>query len=161
MLVLGSVSLWAQSVPKAEVYGGFSAVNIDDPGFKTTPFGWAASVNANVHKVVGIVGDFSGNYRDGNKFHSFLGGTQFTSRLDKVSVFAQTKAGMLRAETGTSSTHFQLGFGGGIDWNVNDKVAVRLAQFDWLPTKEKAPATGWVKNITRLSAGVVFKSKAK
>lgn len=155
VLVVSTGSLWAQDAPKAEVYGGFSMVNVSDPGFKITPFGWAASVNASVNKVLGIVADTSGNYRDGGKFHSVLGGVQLTHRLEKVSAFAQFKGGFLHSSGGGSSdNNFQLGFGGGVDWNANEKVAVRVIQIDWLPVKD---GSTWVKNVTRASAGVVFK----
>ena len=157
VLVVSTGSLWAQDAPKAEVYGGFSMVNISDSGFKTTPFGWAASANFNVNEMFGIVADTSGNYRDGNKFHSILGGVQLTHRVAKTSAFFQAKTGFLHTNDTSDNNHFQVGFGGGADWNVNDKVAIRLIQVDWLPTKETGAATGWVKNVTRASAGVVFK----
>jgi opacity protein-like surface antigen len=154
VLVVSTGTLMAQDAPKAEVYGGFSMLNIDTPGLKITPFGWAASVNASVNKVVGIVGDFSGNYRDGGKFHSVLGGVQFTQRKDKASVFGQAKAGFVNVNGGGSSdSNFAIGLGGGVDWNANDKVAIRLIQIDWMPVKD----TTWIKNVTRASAGVVFK----
>jgi hypothetical protein len=159
VLVGSTSSLWAQDAPKAEVYGGISMVNISDPDFKLTPFGWAASVNASINKAVGIVADTSGNYRDGGKFHSILGGVQFTHRVAKVSAFGQLKAGVLHASGGgDSDNNFQLGFGGGVDWNANDKVAIRVIQIDWLPTKNNdGSSSSWIKNVTRASAGVVFK----
>lgn len=165
-LVLGAGSVWAQDVPKLEVFGGGSVLNIDDGhGFKLTPFGWTGSVAGNVNKAVGIVGEVGGNYRNGYKLHSFLGGGQFTHRVDKVSVFAQAKAGFLNFRGGLEDdNNFQLGFGGGIDWNLTPKLAFRVFQFDWLPTRaEKVGGTGneWVKNLTRGSIGIVFKGEPK
>jgi opacity protein-like surface antigen len=158
MLVLGSVS-FAQDVPKVEGFIGGSVMNIDDSGFKLTPFGWQGSVNGNVHPVVGIVGDFSGNYRKGVKIHSFLGGVQFTKRADKTSAFFQAKAGGVHLNGGGSGdTNFALGFGGGVDWNINDKVAFRIIQIDWLPVKD---GSTWVKNVTRAGIGIVVKSSAR
>jgi len=164
VLALSTASLWAQDVPKVEVFGGGSVVNINDNDFKLTPFGWQASVNGNMDKKLGIVGDFGGNYRDGVKTHSFLGGVQLTHRVEKVSAFAQAKAGGVKfSGGGESDTNFQLGFGGGVDWNVTPKVAVRLFQIDWLPTRASSGTSGheWVKNVTRLGVGVVFKGEKK
>lgn len=162
VLVCGSGSLWAQDVPKAEGFIGGSVMNIDDSGFKLTPFGWQGSVNGNVHRVVGIVGDFSGNYRRNVNIHSFLGGLQFTKRTDKTSVFAQIKAGGVNINFPSSSdTNFQMGFGGGVDWNINDKVAFRIIQIDWLPVKNDGPGGGWTKNITRAGIGIVIKGAAR
>jgi opacity protein-like surface antigen len=161
VLALGG-SLYAQDVPKVEGFIGGSVMNIDDSGFKLTPFGWQGSVNGNFHNNVGIVGDFSGNYRKGIKIHSFLGGVQFTKRAEKTSVFAQAKAGGVRFNDSTSSdTNFQLGFGGGVDWNINDKVSFRVIQIDWLPVKESGAGGGWVKNLTRAGIGIVIKGAAR
>jgi hypothetical protein len=162
VLVCGSGSLWAQDVPKVEGFIGGSVMNIDVDDFKLTPFGWQGSVNGNVHDVVGIVGDFSGNYRKGFKIHSFLGGVQFTKRAEKTSVFAQIKAGGLRFSDGTESdTNFQMGFGGGVDWNINDKVSFRVIQIDWLPLREGGDGGSWIKNITRAGIGIVIKSASR
>jgi opacity protein-like surface antigen len=160
MLVLGTASVWAQDVPSVEGFIGGSVLNIDTSGFKLTPFGWQGSVNGNVHPVVGIVGDFSGNYRKGARFHSFLGGVQFTKRADKTSAFFQAKAGGVRLSGNgiSSDTNLQLGFGGGVDWNINDKVAFRVIQIDWLPVKD---GSTWIKNITRAGIGIVIKGSAR
>jgi hypothetical protein len=162
VLVIGSGSLWAQDVPKVEGFIGGSVMNIDTPGFKLTPFGWQGSVNGNVHEVVGIVGEVSGNYRKGNKIHSFLGGVQFTKRAEKTAVFGQIKAGFLNFKDATSSdNNFQMGFGGGVDWLINDKVSFRVIQIDWLPVKNDGTGGGWTKNITRAGIGIVIKGASR
>ena len=165
MLVLSAGSLWAQDVPKVAGFAGGSILNIDDTGFKLTGYGWTGSVTGNLSKVVGIVGEVGGNYKHGNKIHSFLGGAQFNHRVEKVTAFAQTKAGLMHfSDRSGSDNNFQLGFAGGVDWNINDKVAFRVFQVDWLPTRvSKSTGTGheWVTNITRLSVGVVFKGESK
>jgi hypothetical protein len=168
MLVLSAGSVWAQDVPKFEVFGGGSVLNISDNDFKVTPFGWTASVNGNVNKTFGIVGEIGGNYEtvqgEKLKIHNFLAGGQFTHRVAKASVFGQAKAGFMHfAGGGDSDNNFQLGFTGGVDWNASPKVAIRLFQFDWLPTRAQSGTSGheWVKNVTRGSIGIVFKSASK
>ena len=169
MLVLSAGSVWAQDVPKVEVFGGGSVLNINSNDFKVTPFGWDASVNGNVNKTVGIVGEIGGNYEtihgEKLKIHSFLGGAQFSPRVSKASVFAQTKAGFMHfSGGGESDNNFQLGFTGGIDVHAGKKVSIRVFQFDWLPTRAKSDSGSgheWVKNVTRGSIGIVFRSASK
>jgi hypothetical protein len=54
-----------------------------------------------------------------------------------------------------------MGFGGGVDWNINDKVSFRIIQIDWLPVKESGPGGGWIKGITRAGIGIVIKGAAR
>ena len=51
--------------------------------------------------------------------------------------------------------HFTMGFGGGVDVAAGDNFAVRVIQFDWLPTKGEPT---WLKNNLRFGFGVVWKS---
>jgi hypothetical protein len=158
MLVLGTSSLWAQDTPSVEGFIGGSVMNIDDDGFKLTPFGWQGGVVGNFSSAVGIVGDVSGHYRRGIKIHTFLGGVQFAKRGEKATGFFQIKAGGLNFKDGGSgNTDFAMGFGGGVDYNINDKVSFRVIQIDWLPVKTDGPGGGWVKNVTRAGIGIVIK----
>jgi hypothetical protein len=161
MLVLGAGSVWAQDVPKVEVFGGGSILNIREGGSELTMKGWTGSVNGNVHPVVGIVGEVGGNYKNGLKIHNFLGGVQFTRRAEKASVFAQVKGGIVHSSVpGNGENDPQLSFGGGLDWNANPNLAIRLFQIDWQPVHEGGGA-GWIKNIFRGSIGIVWKSAAR
>ena len=63
--------------------------------------------------------------------------------------------------SGSSDNNLQLGFGGGLDWNANPNVAIRVFQIDWAPVREKGGASGdWIKNVFRGSIGVVWKKPA-
>jgi opacity protein-like surface antigen len=163
LLILSSVSLWAQDVPKFEVFGGASVMNVNDDGYKLTPIGWTASVNGNVNKLFGIVGEVGGNYKNGSSFHSFVGGGQFTHRAETLSVFGQAKLGLIRfSDAIGSSNNLQLGFGGGIDWSATPKITIRLFQLDWMPTRTfTGGGHEWVGDMTRGSIGIVFKSGSK
>jgi hypothetical protein len=162
VLVLGAGSVWAQDVPKVEVFGGGSILNVRQGGGEFTAKGWTASVNGNVHDVVGIVGEIGGNYKSGSKVHNFLGGIQLTRRAEKVSGFAQFKGGLVnfKPRTGSGDSDFQLSLGGGLDWNAAPNVAIRLFQIDWQPVNEGG-GSGWTKNIFRGSIGIVWKSAAR
>ena len=161
MLVLGAGSVWAQDVPKVEVFGGGSILNVREGGSELTMKGWTASVNGNVHPVVGIVGEVGGNYKNNLKIHNFLGGVQFTRRAEKVSAFAQVKGGIVHSSVpGNGENDPQLSFGGGLDWNATPNVAIRVFQIDWQPVHEGG-GSGWIKNIFRGSIGIVWKSAAR
>jgi hypothetical protein len=159
MLVLGAGSLWAQDTPKVEGFIGGSMMNIDDSAIgKLTPFGWQGSIVGNASSAVGIVGDVSGHYRRGVKIHNFMGGVQFAKRAEKTTAFAQFKAGGINFKDGGSgNTDFALGFGGGVDYNINDKVAFRVIQIDWTPVKVDGSGGGWAKGVFRAGIGIVFK----
>jgi hypothetical protein len=157
--VLVPASLWAQDVPKAEVFGGFSVFHIKGDGASTTPVGWQASVAGNVTNSVSIVGDFGGQYKDGASAYQYLGGVRFNHRAEKVTPFAHALLGGSRVGDDTGSINgFTLGFGGGLDYSATDRVNIRIVQVDWLPTRfSEGGASAWQKKNVRFGFGVVFK----
>jgi len=171
MAVLVPGSLWAQETPKAEVFGGFSILSVKDSDESRVTFpGWQASVAANVNQRFGIVGDFSGNYKNDAttcascKLHTFLFGPRVSNRVEKATVFGHALFGGAKfSTTGASDSNFTMGFGGGVDINTSEKLAIRIVQFDWLLFKGDDGAGGseWSKNNVRFGFGVVFKSGSK
>jgi hypothetical protein len=166
-LLLFSVPGWAQeySYPKAEIFGGFSFSSIGTPATTLTPatrtsfYGWQASVNGNVHRMIGLVGDFAGQYKSvagvGVSNHQFLFGPQFSVRSERITPFAHALVGGYRSSAlGLSSTNLGLGIGGGLDLNVSPRLAIRVPQFDWTPVRGGGV---WNNNIVRLGFGLVFK----
>ena len=164
LLVFSHSPLGAQSVPKAEVFAGFSAVHInaDQGNFRITPVGWQTSIAGNINKTFGLVGDFGGVYKtfSGTKLisHHFLGGVQLNKRTEKATVFAHAMWGGVNFRLDGSETDFEMGYGGGIDVHATNRIAVRLIQFDWLPTRADSQ---WIKNVTRYGFGIVFKSRSE
>jgi hypothetical protein len=160
VLTLSQASLWAQDVEKANVFGGFSILTIEDSGARETPLGWQAAVAGNVSNNFAVVGDFGGAYKDGNKIHTYLGGVRVLARQEKVTPFGHAMFGGSTASFGgTSESGFTMAYGGGLDVNTNnDKIAIRVIQFDWTPTKIGGE---WVKNIMRFGFGIVFKSGSR
>ncbi len=168
-LVLGAIGLllmsipgWAQeSYPKAEVFGGFSLSSIaaGTPSVRNEFYGWQASVNGNLHRNFGIVGDFGGQYKNiagvGISNYQYMFGPQISVRREKVTPFVHALFGASRSSAlGISSTNFGLGIGGGLDLNVSDRVALRVPQFDWTPVQGGGV---WNTNIVRIGFGLVFK----
>jgi|SoiMethySBSTD1v2_1073268.scaffolds.fasta_scaffold05229_9 hypothetical protein len=170
MVVLVPASLWAQETPGAEVFGGFSLLTIKDSGARVTPIGWQASVTANVTERFGVVGDFGGAYKDDAtncpscSLYSFLGGVRVGHRVEKATIFAHALYGGTRMSSGGGSeTNFTMGYGGGVDINTSEKLAVRIIQFDWLPMRVDNGTGGkaWLNNVMRFGFGVVFKTSPR
>ena len=150
---------WAQ-YPKWEGFGGFSILSAGE-GDRVQIYGWQASVTENVHKNIGAVADFGGQYttpKGANftvKHVNYLFGPQFSVRSDRASVFTHALLGGLYVSGGgVSNNRFAIGVGGGVDVNVNDLLAIRAFQFDWLPDRFNGD---WSKSVFRVGFGFVLK----
>jgi opacity protein-like surface antigen len=158
-----------ESTPKAEVFGGYSYFRATDP---TTIHlnGWNGSITGNLTDWFGVVGDFSGHYGSPSIFgigipfvdvqqHSFLFGPRLSYRgNDKVTPFGHFLIGVSRANAGAfglslSDTALAAAAGGGLDINLNDTVAIRAVQADYLMTRFQDER----QDNLRLSFGIVFR----
>jgi hypothetical protein len=139
----------AQEYPVGEIFGGFSIYDGN-----TTVYGWQASGAANMTEHIGIVADFGGHYDDvaGNS-HQYLFGPRFrTSRSTWVG-FGHALFGTQRlSASGFSINAFTMGFGGGVDLITGSGFGIRLAQFDWLPTRIGG---AWFQDQSRIGFGVL------
>jgi hypothetical protein len=192
-LILGTIGLllfsaagWAQeyNYPKAEVFGGFS---ISSAGFTTIDpttllptttresfWGWQASIDGNVRRHLGFVGDFGGQYKTisvagvglGMSNYQYLFGPQINMRMNKVNPFVHAMFGASRTSaavtdpvtgltTSVASTGFGMGIGGGLDVSVSHRLALRVPQFDWTPVHNGGV---WTNNVIRIGIGVVIKA---
>src|ERR1044071_827814 len=94
-LLLMSAPSWAQEVPKAEVFGGFSLSSVGTsgvtPSTRTSFYGWQSSLNGNVNRNLGIVADLGGQYKSiagiSMNNYQFLFGPQISARMEKVTPF--------------------------------------------------------------------------
>lgn len=154
--VLVPASLWAQDVPKVEVFGGFSVLTNKSGTTRTTSPGWQAALAGNVNEMFSLVGDFGGHYKNGGNAFEYLGGPRVTHRMEKTAVFGHALFGGTRfGGGGTSVNGFTMAYGGGLDVAAGDNLAVRVVQFDWTPTKVSGV---WSKNSLRFGFGLVWKS---
>ncbi len=168
LVVLVSGAAMAQEHPKAEIFGGYSYVRIN-PGQRVSgenfPGGWHASIAGNFKNWLGVAGDFSGHYKAiggvNTNAHTFLFGPRISYRNnEKVTPFAHVQFGAARASGGgTSENAFAMNFGGGVDVKVNDNIAFRVGQFDYLLTRFDGPISGTNANQHnfRFSTGIVFR----
>ncbi len=127
--------------------------------------GWEFSGTYKVNAVVGVVGDFSGNYGtlNGGSTHlqTYLFGPQ-VSFPARISPFGHVLFGVAHETVGPfntaaffspgSDTAFASAFGGGIDMKAAPFLSLRLIQADYL----RARFFGHTQNQPRISAGVVL-----
>jgi hypothetical protein len=162
-----SFTAMAQDTPKAEVFGGYQYLRFNPgsglDGANTN--GWEAAVNGNFNRWFGVKADFSGAYNgdllDGS-VHTFTFGPEFSHRMDKGKVFFHTLFGGARISGGGSSdSAFAMRFGGGGDWNINNRLAWRVVQADYLPTHfDFGTGDNWQHHFA-VSTGVVFRFGSK
>jgi opacity protein-like surface antigen len=177
LLFVGAASANAQdSYPTAEIFGGYSYLNIDGDGLgvdRQGLHGVGFSFAGNLSKIFGIVGDFSfhkkeivdvGTFEaDLSAFH-YQVGPRFSWRTEQVTAFGHALVGGVRTRieaTGfgdESQSDLVLGFGGGLDVNVTKSIAIRVFQGDYLPTRVEdfAGDKRWANNF-RAQAGIVIR----
>ena len=120
--------------------------------------GWQAEASWNFSRHVGVTADFSGEYRSisGTRFsqYHYLLGPRFVARSNRASAFTHVLvgAGNLRGG-GSSANGLALGVGGGVDLNAGRRIAIRIVQADYLPTRV---SNSWFHDF-RLGVGIVFK----
>jgi len=93
----------------------------------------------------------------------YLFGPRFSAHKGRATAYGHILAGGVHLwESGKeieSSNYegggFAMAFGGGFDVDVNEKIAVRVAQVDWIPFRENGC---WENSTFRFGFGVVFRS---
>jgi opacity protein-like surface antigen len=175
---------FAQDVPKAEIFGGYSYFSADireTVPFQTNPTdrislnGWNASLTGYMSRFFGVTADFGGHYGSpevsgstlDTKIHTFMFGPQIAVRSERASVFGHALFGGARIKAdnpiignAVQDTGFAWGVGGGIDLGLSHNFAIRPAQFDYIWTKAKPtglPDPDQAQNNFRYSAGIVLR----
>jgi opacity protein-like surface antigen len=169
LLVFSCVG-FSQDAPRAEVFGGYQyfRASTGTSGLGSLNLnGWNASFSGYFNHYLGVTGDFSGAYGTPTflgigvktKIYTYMFGpvVRFTND-SKFTPFAHALfgGGHINGEVlgiSASDSGFTWAAGGGLDVNLNSKVAVRVAQADFLQTKFGSDS----QNNFRYSAGVVFK----
>ena len=158
-----SFSALGQETPKAELFGGYSYAGSGSNGFD-------ASIAGNVNNWFGVVGDVGGQYStltdqgftEKIRSHSFLVGPRFSARQKRVVPFVHALFGVSKLKTETdefgplvsfSDTSFAMALGGGLDVKVNERLAIRIVQIDYLRTS----FFGETQNKGRIGAGIVLR----
>jgi opacity protein-like surface antigen len=161
--LLLSFSVLAQDTPKAELFGGYSYAGVGSHGFD-------ASIAGNINSWFGVVADVGGQYvrfsdegfTEKVRSHSFMFGPRFSLRKKRVVPFAQALFGVSNLKTETtefgplfsfSDTGFAMALGGGVDVRLNNRLAIRAVQIDYLRTN----FFGGLQQKGRISAGIVVR----
>lgn len=165
LFLMISVPVAAQELPKAELFGGYSWAGGNFHGFDT-------SVTGNVNHWFGVTANFSGHkgheddgiFRENQRALSFLFGPRFSIRKSKrVTPFVYALFGGVNFRVtllasgqrlaSASDTGFNMALGGGLDVKVNDRLAIRAFQLDYL----RPNFFGESHNRGRLAFGVVLR----
>ncbi|HSW39369.1 MAG TPA: outer membrane beta-barrel protein [Acidobacteriota bacterium] len=161
LILLGfSVMAAAQDTPAVELFGGYSFMrcDTDDEDVSCNLSGWNGAAAINGNRYVGAVVDFGGAYGDVDgsdlSIHTIMVGPRITFRTGRATPFGQILMGNARDSVeGVTTNRFAMSFGGGVDVNINDMIAIRPVQVEYLTIK----VLGDYTDNMRYSAGVVFK----
>jgi opacity protein-like surface antigen len=159
--------------PQAEVYAGYYYVrfNVSVNGNPfPVPAGFSANggggqLEYNVTPWLGVVGDFGGYHvsaQPGVGAFSYLFGPRinFRRQRQKAMLFVHALFGGLYANGPIgrvgNGTAFAMTVGGGVDYKVSPRIAIRLAQAEYLMTRYNDGLSNRQDNF-RFGAGVVFR----
>ncbi len=172
LLCLATVA-FAQEATKAELFAGYQLLNgnILTTDTRDNLHGFNIDVAYHATKNIALTGDFGlgtkttlaafggGPVNMRTTMVPLLFGPRFGTTRGKLSPFAEMLIGVTRLSYSPSGmpseslNKFSFAIGGGVDLNATDKLAVRLAKFDYLAVE----GLNGNLNAVRLSTGVVFK----
>lgn len=173
-LSLCGVAAHAQESPRFDAFAGFSYVR-ENPGPNSGDSfslnGGSASLTYHLRNWVSATADFGG-YHNGNILGKGVDGTEstylFGPRFSYRSFhhflpFAETLFGVAHAGAsiagGTlgSQNAFAMAIGGGVDYRINNRLAFRPLQVDYLLTRfAEGAANNQNQNNLRASTGIVI-----
>ena len=162
------------STPKYEVGVTYSwlHVNSANDDRQRTGNGGAGSFVYNVTDTLGLVADFGGyaNTRTGidEKLLTYMFGPRFSwrrySRVTPYMQFLFGGASVWNSPTGvsTSQNAFAMAAGGGLDYNLTPRIAIKPIQVEYVMTQiDSTRGFGSHQNDVRYSGGVVFRFGAQ
>jgi opacity protein-like surface antigen len=162
VLVITAAGIRAQEpepeLPKIELFTGYAYLRGDSEHGRVNLNGWTISIEGNLNKNIALVADFDGLYRRDQNSHSFLFGPKFTARKGRLAPFVDVLAGGVReAEEGHVHYGFGMSLGGGLDYDVNRRISIRIAQLDY----EYSRVENANHNNFRFATGLVIKFGSK
>jgi opacity protein-like surface antigen len=181
LLALPILASAQDEVPRIEIFGGYSYLRLDDAvsprdrdlnGFNT-------SFTANLTSFLGITAEFSGHFSDINiagtqvdhdAYFVAVGPRVALRKFERFTPYLHILVGMARRDVdfngalpiglnSVSSSGIALIVGGGVDLNVNPRLAVRLFQTDYILTRfnNQSVATELNQANFRASTGFVLR----
>jgi opacity protein-like surface antigen len=164
----------AQDTPKVDIFAGYSYVRENPSTSGANSFGLhggSASIAYNAKSWLSGVADF-GAYHNGNILSTGTDGTLSTylfgprvsfRRFERIRPFGEVlfgvaHAGASIAGTSGSDNALAMSFGGGLDYKLTDRFAIRPIKVDYLMTRFSEMGTGnQTQNNLRVSTGIVFR----
>ena len=147
--------------PRVQVFGGYSYTRFDSPSFGfSNPSGlngYTFSPAFNFLRGFGVAAELSGQYGSNLDLRDIAIGPQFLYPKGKAMFFAHLLIGdarsLVQVGGGEEDTARAVAVGGGVDYDLTPRFAVRVIQFDYLHTalfSEK-------QNNFRFSTGLVYR----
>ena len=162
MLMIGTARpAVAQEMPKVQVFGGYSYARFDTPSFgfsnQTGLNGYNFSPAYNLIRGFGVVAELSGQYRSGANLRDIAVGPQFLYPRGNMMFFGHFLIGEARSlvQVGgpQEDTARAVALGGGLDYALSPRFALRAFQVDYLHTT----LFNTKQNNLRFSTGLVYR----
>jgi outer membrane protein with beta-barrel domain len=151
----------AQEMPRVQVFGGYSYTRYDTRSFgfssPTGLNGYTFSPAYNVIRGFGVVAELSGQYTTNRNLRDIAVGPQFLYPRGKMMFFAHLLVGKARSlvQVGgpQEDTARVVTLGGGMDYFISPRFALRAFQVDYLRTN----LFNTTQDNLRFSTGLVYR----
>ena len=170
---LFGVTAHAQDTPKVDIFAGYSYVRENPSTSGASSFslnGGSASIAYNAKSWLSGVADF-GAYHNGNILSTGTSGTLSTylfgprisyRHLGRITPFGEVLFGVTHGSSSIagagSGNSFAMTLGGGVDYKLTHRFAIRPIKVDYLMTRFPETGTGAnTQNNLRVSTGIVFR----
>ena len=164
LLVLTLCAAWpaaGQDVPRVQVFGGYSYTRFDSPSFGfSSPSGlngYNFAPAFNLIRGFGVAAEVSGQYGSILDLRDIAVGPQFLYPKGNVLFFGHALIGSARSlvhvGNGEEDTARAVALGGGMDFGITSRFAVRVFQLDYLHTD----LFSQTQNNLRFSTGLVYR----
>jgi hypothetical protein len=153
--------LAAQEMPRVQVFGGYSYTRYDTQSFgfsnSTGLNGYTFSPAYNIIRGFGVVAELSGQYKTNLNLRDLAVGPQFVYPRGNMMFFGHLLIGdarsLVQAGGPQEDTSRVVAVGGGLDYAISPRFAVRAFQVDYLHTTLFSSTQ---KNF-RFSTGLVYR----
>ena len=172
VLSLFGATAHAQDTPKVDIFAGYSYLRLNPRTAGVSSFnlnGGSASIAYNAKSWLSGVADFGG-YSNGNILNTGINGTLSTylfgprvsyRHFGRITPFGEVLFGVAHASSaGTSGSDNALAMtlGGGLDYKLSDRFAIRPVKVDYLMTRfSESGTSNQTQNNLRVSTGIVFR----
>ena len=164
LVCLLTVAAWpsaAQEMPRVQVFGGYSYTRYDTPSFGfANPAGlngYTFSPAFNIVRGFGVVAELSGQYGKNLDLRDVAVGPQFLYSIGKTMFIGHLLVGdarsLVQAGGPQEDTARAIIVGGGMDYALSDRFALRVFQVDYLHTT----LFNTTQRNLRFSTGLVYR----